>query len=157
GRRGLVGGFAYRTLAHDFALEDPHLHANHAVGGVGFGEAVVDVGTQRVQGHATFAVPLGTRDFRAVQTARDVDLDALGAEAHGVRHRALHGAAEHDATLELLGDRFGDQVGVELGLADLLDADMCRHLHERRDLLAQRLDVFTLLANHDTRTRGMDD
>ena len=42
----------------DLALEYPHLDADHAVGGLGFGETVVDVGAQRMQRHATFAVPL---------------------------------------------------------------------------------------------------
>src|SRR6266567_7245021 len=30
----------------DFALVDPHLHANHAVGGARFREAILDIGTQ---------------------------------------------------------------------------------------------------------------
>src|SRR5512142_2838145 len=33
------------------ALVDPHLDADDAVGRLGFGEAVVDVGTQRMQRH----------------------------------------------------------------------------------------------------------
>src|SRR5690606_3805825 len=93
------------VAAQGVALVDPHLHADDAVGRLGFGEAVVDVGTQGVQRHTAFAVPLGTGDFDAVQTARGHDLDALGAQAHGVLHRAFHGAAEHDALFELLADR----------------------------------------------------
>ena len=84
------------------------------------------------------------------------DLDALRAEPHRVLHRALHRTAEHDALFELLRDRIGDQLRVELGLADLLDVHMHRnteHLLQRR---FQRLDVFALLADHDTRTRGVD-
>jgi hypothetical protein len=50
-----------------------------------------------VQGHATFAIPLGTGDFDTVQTAGAHDLDALGTQTHRVLHRALHGATEHDA------------------------------------------------------------
>ena len=49
---------------------DPDLDADDAVGRLGFGEAVVDVGLQGVQRHATFAVPLAARDFDAVQAAR---------------------------------------------------------------------------------------
>src|SRR6185369_2017423 len=95
-----------------FTFVNPYLDADDAVGRQRFGKAVVDVGAQRMQRHATFAVPLGTGDFGAVQAAGDVDLDAERAQAHRVADGALHRAAEHDAALELLGDRFGDQLGV---------------------------------------------
>src|SRR4029077_11011027 len=38
-----------RRGAEHLALEDPHLHADGAVGGVGGGQAVVDLGPQRVE------------------------------------------------------------------------------------------------------------
>src|SRR5262249_35553558 len=41
----------HRVVLHDFALEDPHLDAARAVGGERGGDAVVDIGTQRVQRH----------------------------------------------------------------------------------------------------------
>src|SRR5688572_31677042 len=75
GRRRLL------ALAQGLALEDEHLHADRAVGGLGFGEAVLDVGAQRVQRHATFAVPLRARDLGAIQASRAGDLDALGTQA----------------------------------------------------------------------------
>src|SRR6185503_17611955 len=102
----------------DLALEDPDLDPAGAVGREGGRGAVVDVGSQRVQRHATFAVPLHARDFGAAETARAVDADAFSAETHRRLHGALHGAAERHAALELLGDRFGDKLGVQLGLAD---------------------------------------
>ena len=67
-----------------------------------------------------------------------------------------HRAAEHDAALELLGDALGHQVGVELGLADLLDVDVHGHAHHLGDLAAQALDVLALLADDDARARGVD-
>src|SRR5580658_6887142 len=42
GRR-FGGGFGACGLEH-FTLEDPYLHADDAVGGVGFGQTVIDVG-----------------------------------------------------------------------------------------------------------------
>src|SRR5690606_11131063 len=84
-------------VLEDLAFEDPNLHADLAVGRVGFGEAVIDVGAQRVQRHAAFAIPFHARDFRAAQTARHIDADALRAEAHGRLHRRLHRAAEPHA------------------------------------------------------------
>src|SRR5438552_691568 len=146
----------HRIVLEDFALEDPDLDAAGAEGGERGGNAVIDVGAQRVQRHATFAVPLHARDFGAAETARAVDTDAFGAETHRRLHRALHGAAERDATFELLRDRFGDQGGVELGFADFDDVDDDVGGGDVGDLLAQLVDVGALLADHDARTRGMD-
>src|SRR5512141_1539368 len=73
----LVLGFGIRGVqVEDLALVDPHLDADDAVGRLGFRKTVVDVGAQRVQRHAAFAIPLRTGDFRAVQAAADIDLDA---------------------------------------------------------------------------------
>src|SRR5512144_888038 len=83
-------------------LVDPNLDADDAVGSLGFGEAIVDIGTQGMQRHAAFAIPLGTCDLDTVQTATAHDLDALRAQTHRILHRTLHGAAEHDAFFELL-------------------------------------------------------
>ena len=80
-----------------------------------------------MQRHATFAIPLGTRDLDSVQTARAHDLDALRAEPHRVLHRALHRTAKHDAFFKLLRDRIGDQLGIELWLAYFFDIDVHRH------------------------------
>src|SRR5262249_48993298 len=107
----------HRIVLEDFALVDPHLHADAALGRVGFGEAVIDIRAQRVQRHRALLVPFHPRDFRAAETAGNVDADALAAKAHGRLHGALHGAAERDAALKLLGDAFGDQRGVDLRLA----------------------------------------
>src|SRR3546814_1218026 len=60
----------------DLALVDPGLDADDSVGGLGLGEAVIDVGAQGMQRHAAFAIPLRTRDLGAVEAAGDVDLDA---------------------------------------------------------------------------------
>ena len=121
-----------------------------------FGEAVVDVRTEGVQRHAAFAVPLGAGDVGAVQTAGRHDLDAEGAQTHGVLHRALHGAAEHDALFELLRDAVGDQLSVELGAADFFDVDVNGHAHHLLNFSLERFDVGTLLADHDART-GRED
>src|SRR5262249_27324632 len=146
----------HRIVLEDFALEDPHLHAAGAVGGERGGDAVVDVGAERVQRHAALAVPLHAGDLGAAEPAGAVDADALGAQPHRRLHGALHGAAERNAPLELLGNRFGDQLGVELGLADLDNVDDDVGLGELRHLAAQLLDVGALLADDDARARRLD-
>src|SRR5262245_32763866 len=146
----------HRVVLHDLALEDPDLDAAGAVGGERGGDAVVDVGAQRVQRHAALAVPLHARDLGAAQTSRAVDADTAGAEPHCRLHSALHRAAEGDAALELLGDRLRHQLGVELGLPDLDDVDDDVGIGELRHLLAQLLDVGALLTDHDARPRRVN-
>jgi hypothetical protein len=148
-RRRIAIGQAVTTV-------DPDLHTDDAVGRLGFGEAIVDVGLQRVKRHASFAVPLAAGDLDAVQAARGHDLDTQSAQPHRVLHRALHGAAEHDALFELLGDRVGDQLCIDFGLAHLFDVDCHRHAQAAPEFGLQVLDVLALLADHDTRTRRED-
>src|SRR5690606_25291678 len=138
------------------ALVDPDLDADDAVGGRCFAGAVVDISAQGVQWHTAFAVPFGTCDFDAVQAARRHDLDADGAQAHCILHCALHGATEHDALFELLRDRIGDQLRIDLWLADLFDVDVHGHAHDLRQRRFQHFDVFAFFTDHDTRTRRVN-
>jgi hypothetical protein len=80
----------------------------------------------------------------------------FGAETHRRLHRALHGAAEGDAALELLGDRFGDQVASSSGLriSTMLMTTSTSVISATS--LAQLLDVGALLADHHARTRRVD-
>src|SRR4030088_2992578 len=104
----------HRIVLEDFAFEDPDLDAASAERGERGRDAIVDIGAQRMQRHAAFAIPFHARDFGAAEPAAAVDPDALGAQAHGRLDRALHGAAERHAALELLGDVLGDQLGIDL-------------------------------------------
>src|SRR5690606_31537954 len=153
GRLAVAG---LRVVFHDLALEDPDLDADDPVRCRGLGERVVDVGAQRVQRHAAFAVPFGPGDLGTAEAARDVDPDAEGTHPHGVLHGALHRPAERDPALELLGDRLGHQRGVKLRLPDLDDVEVQFRRGEVRQLLPERLDVRALLADDDTGAGGMD-
>src|SRR6516162_6967965 len=145
-----------RVVRHHFALENPHLDPDDAVGRLRLGEAVVDVRTQRVQRHAALAVPLGARDLDPVQPPRAHDLDALRTEPHRVLDRALHRATKHDPLLELLCDRVGDELRVDLGLADLLDVEPYFGAHHPAQVGAQSLDVLALLSDHHARPRAVN-
>src|SRR5574343_1135940 len=146
GCSGLFVASQRLTLVH------PHLDADDTIGGVSFRNAVVDVGAQGVQGHTTFAVPFGTGNFSAIQTTRAHDLDALGTQTHGVLHRTLHGAAEHDPLDELLGDGVSDQLSIHFRLANFFDVHMHGHAHDALQISLQLFDVLALLADHNTRT-----
>ena len=146
----------HRIMLEDLTLEDPDLDAAGPVSRVGGRDAVVDIGTQRMQRHPALAIPLLPRDFRTTKTTRTIDADAFGAKPHGRLHGALHGPAERHAALQLLGDGIGDQRGVDLRLADLDDVDDDLGGRDRRNHLAQLVDIGALFADHDTRTRRLD-
>src|SRR3954469_4562641 len=55
------------------ALEDPHLDADDSVRRFGQGQAVIDVGLQRVQRKAAVLIPLRAGDLGAVQTPAHAD------------------------------------------------------------------------------------
>src|SRR5579863_6613619 len=57
----------HRIVLEDLALENPDLDAAGAESGERGRNAVVDVGAQRVQRNAAFAVPLHARDFGAAE------------------------------------------------------------------------------------------
>src|SRR5277367_6899311 len=137
-------------------LADPALDADLAVDGEGLGEAVVDVLAQSVQRHPALALPLAASDVGAAKAARALDLDALGAERHGHLDRLLHCAAESDAALQLEGNVLGHELGLDLGLLDLLDVQedlLAGQLHE---LGLDVLDLLALAADDDAGARGVD-
>src|SRR6185437_780836 len=146
----------HRIVLEHLALEDPNLDAAGAVGGESRGDAVIDIGAQRMQRNAALAIPLGAGDFRAAKTACAVDANAFGAKAHCRLHGAFHGAAECDAALKLLRDRLGDQLRVELGLADFDDIDDDIAVGHLRHDLAELFDIRALLADHHARTRRVN-
>src|SRR5262245_53363673 len=146
----------HRIVIHDLALEDPHLDANDAVGGLRHAIAEVDVGAQRVQGHAALAIPFDAGDFGAAEPAGAVDADPERTQAQRRLHGALHGPAEGNAALQLLGNGLGHQGGVDLRLSDFDDIEV--HFRRRQfcQLAAQLLDVGTLLADQDAGAGGVD-
>src|SRR6185437_10424573 len=144
------------VVFHDLALEDPDLDPAGAVGRLRGGDAIVDVGAQRVQRHAALVIPLDVRDLGAAETAAALDADAERAQAMGRLHGALHHATEGDAALELLGDVLGDQLGVDLGLADLDDVEMHLVGGVFLHVALQLLDVGALLADDHARARRVD-
>src|SRR5215216_1075104 len=129
------------ALGHDLALVDPDLDADPAVGRLRLDEAVVDVGADRVQRDAALGVGLGATHLAAAQPARARDLDAVRAGADRGGERALHRAAEGHAVRQLLGDRLGDELRVELGPLDLVDVDVDVLVRECVQVAAQRVHL----------------
>ena len=117
---------------------------------------VIDVAAQCVQRHTAFTIPFGAGDFSATQTAGTGDLDALGTQTQRRLHGALHGAAERDAALQLIAHTGGHQLGVDFRLADFNDVQAHVAAGHLGDLLAQLLDVRTLLADDHAGARSKD-
>src|SRR5205814_2530076 len=132
-------------------------HADDAVGGLGFGEAVLDVGAQGVQRQASLEIPLRARDLVAVQAARDAHLDAFAAEAQGRIHRLTHGAAEADALLELQRDVLRHELGIELRLVHFLDVDEDLTRGPLLQFELELVDLGAFAADDDARARRLDD
>src|SRR5258708_19722596 len=70
------------ALRNVFALINPALHANHAVGCLRPGSAVIDVRAESLQRQTSLQVPLFSRDFRAVQPPSNTDLNPLPPKTH---------------------------------------------------------------------------
>src|SRR4051794_6495923 len=100
---------------------DPGLDAARAGGCEGNPVAVIDVGLERGQRDGAGGGLLVAGDFRAAQSSGDADADALGAGLHRRFHALLEHAAEAGALLELLGDRLGDELRVEVRVLNLDD------------------------------------
>ena len=150
-------GFACSRLfvaGENVTLVYPDLDTDDPVGRLSFRDAVIDIGTQGMKRHTPLAIPFGPGDLRAVQATGTHDLDALGTETHGILHRTLHRATEHDAALELLGDRIGNQLSVHFRLANLFDVHVDWNAHDALKVALEQLDILTFLADDDTRTRA---
>src|SRR5206468_4670525 len=127
-----------------------------AISGVRFGLGIIDIAAQRVQRNPAFAVPFGARDLSAAETAGAGDADAFSPEAQRRLNRALHCPAESDTTLELIRDALGNELGVDLGLADFDDVEADIGTGHLAQLLLQLLDVRAFLADDHAGARGID-
>ena len=68
------------------------------------------------------------------------------AHAHRVLHGAFHRTAERHTTLQLLADRLGHQLRVQLGLAHFNDVEVQFRIGEVRQFLAQGFDIGAFFA-----------
>src|ERR1700730_10965905 len=140
----------------DFAFVDPALHADHAVGGPGFGEAIFDISAQRVERQAALQVPFGARDFVAVQPAADPDFDPFATEAQRRIHRLAHGTTEADPFFQLQRDRLRHQLGVQFRLMHFLDVDVDLAPGALLHIQLELVDFSALAPDNDARTRRPD-
>src|SRR5205085_242494 len=89
--------------------------------GPGLGEAVVDVGPERVQRDLALVVALTAAHLGAAEAAGAGDLDALGSRLDRGVDRLAHRPAEGHAGRQLLGHGLGQELGVQIGRLHLDD------------------------------------
>src|SRR6185295_12904414 len=100
-----TGATRHRSLRiENLAAIDPNLHTNLSKRRPRFGETVVDVSAQSVEGKLSLQVPLAACDFSAIQTTTDFDLDSLRAKPQRLLDSLSHRAAKRDALLQLRRD-----------------------------------------------------
>ena len=107
-----------------------------------------------MQRNASLLDRLRTGHLGAADTAGNLDLDTLGAHAHGRSHGRLHGAAERYAALQLAGDVLPYDDGIHLGTLYLEDIDLNLLAGELLQLFLELVDLLTALADDDARTGG---
>src|SRR5215469_13851159 len=154
-QRGLVG-LALGPGGRRFALVDPDLDPDPAERGPRLVEAVVDVGAQRVQRHAAFAVELRPRHFRAAEPARALHPDAPRAALHGRLHGLAHGPAERHPAGQLLSHALRDKLGVRLGVLHLEDVELDLLAGELLQVAADPVGFGAAPSDDDARPRGVD-
>src|SRR3990172_8743155 len=141
------------TLRQDLPAVDPDLHADAPVGRERLGQAVIDVGPERMQGHVALAIPLVPRDLRATPAPGAGDSDPLGPSPQATLHRLLHGAAVRDAAFQLLGDVLGHELRLDLGPPDFVDAEHDLATGHRVQLFLQGVDAGAAPAADDAGPR----
>src|SRR5690606_27296252 len=94
--------FGVNYFTDNLTFENPNFYADDSVGSARFGSCVINICTQCVQRHTTFAIPLATRNLGTTQATTNLDFNALCALTHSILNRALHGTTEHHTTLKLL-------------------------------------------------------
>src|ERR1035438_3750440 len=139
-----------------FALVHPALHANHAVSRPCFREAILDVGTQRMQRQASLQIPFRARDLIAIQSPANPDLDPLAAEAQRRIHRLTHRPPESYTFFQLQRDRFRNQLRIEFRLMHFLDIDKHFARSAFLQIGLQLVDFRALASDDDSGTRRLD-
>src|SRR5688572_20950910 len=152
---GATAAGAHFRVLNLFAVEssiDPALHADRPVRRERRREPVIHVRLERRQRDRPHDHLLGAGDFGTAEPPGDHDLDPLRARLHRRLRPLLEHAAEAGALLELLGDRLGDELSVQVRVLDLDDLPR-RHLapHHVLDLLAELVHLRALRADDQAR------
>ena len=119
-------------------------------------QGVVDIGTESMERRTAFLEHLAAGHFSTTDAAGDLNLDTLGAHAHGRSDGHLDGAAIRHAAFELTGDVVGHDVGIHFRTLHLEDVDLDILVADVLELFFQLVNFLAAFADDDTRTGGVD-
>src|SRR5579883_2012881 len=151
--RSEFGSFCCRQAlaGQHIALINPYFDTDNAKGGMRLCLAVINIGTQGMQGNFPLNLFFGAGNFRAAEATTDDNLHAFRAGTQRLLHRLLHGAAEGDTLLQLLGNTATNQGRVEFRLANLQNVQAHALVGLCLQLGAQPVHLLAALADDDTR------
>src|SRR5699024_5390151 len=150
--RTCARNFEQVALSVHFAGANPHFHAKDTHFGDGFGQCVIDIGTESMQRDASLLVGFAAGHFGAAHTAGYLDFDTLGPHTHRRSDGGLHGTAVRYAAFELTGDVVGHNHRIHLRTLHLEDVYLHFLAGEFLELFFQFVHFLTALADDDART-----
>src|SRR5258706_13077986 len=137
------------------ATINPALDPDRAIGRERDRVAVIDVRLERRQRDRAGDALLAAGNFSATEAAADHHLDSLGAGLHRCLGALLENAAETGPLLQLLGDRLGHELGIQIRILHSNHGDRAAlALDEVFNLLAELVDFSALGADHASRPRA---
>src|SRR5207237_947137 len=112
---------------------------------------VVNIGAQGLERNLTLPVLFATGHFRAAQTTRHLTADTAHAQLDRAGNRLPHRALIADALLDLLRDRFGDELRIGFQMPNLLDIDVNGLLRQLLQVGLEQIHARTATPDDDAR------
>ena len=143
-------------FGQDLAPEDPNLYPNNSVGRARFGKTIIDIGAQSMQRHPSLRGTIPCARFRSRPVGQPIEFSRPGLPCawHAKRFLSWPGGRPRAAPTGVR--RFRGELGVEIGSAHLVDIDISLAMGELGNLFLKLFDFRALLADDDTRPRGVN-
>src|SRR5579883_319966 len=155
--RSEFGGFCCQALAgQHIALINPYFDTDNAKGGMRLCLAVINIGTQGMQGNFPLNLFLRAGNFRTAEATTDDNFHAFRAGTQRLLHRLLHGAAEGDTLLQLLGNTATNQGRIEFWLANLQNVQAHALVGLCLQFSAQPVHLLAAFADDNARAGRMN-
>jgi len=141
---------------NDVALVDPALDPDGADRCAGSRLAIINIGAQRVERHATLPVPLAPAHVGAPEASLGLNPYSKSTRLHGGLNGSLHSPTECHPPLQLVGDAASKELGVGLGILHLDHVQFHRMSGDLVQTGPQAVCLNTAAADHHSRTGGVD-
>ena len=115
--------------------------------------AIVYIGTESMERSTSFLIHLRTSNFCAIQTARNLNLNALGTQAHRIGNSHLDGTTISNLTFNLARNTICDNHSIQFRTLHLEDIDLDLFIGDFLQLLFQLVNFLPTFSDNKTRTR----